>query len=290
MISRASEIGAIASREIKKWYRSPILLFMTTIQPLIWMSLYGKAFNLTGLFRIPEEILKQLPPDTTARFAAIANEILARFFGSSDIDFFSYIAVGMMGVILLFTSISSGMSIAWDRRLGFLNKLLVAPISRSSIILGKVISSVVRGVTQSLLVMLIGLALGMKLRIAGTAEFLVALLTLILLGASFSSLIISMTIRLKSWESHIALNNLLTLPIMFTSSALYPVTLMPEWLKAVAVFNPLTHGIELLRQALLLGSVYYSQEMLWHLSILAAFASAATFLGIYLSNIALRKM
>ncbi|MEM4199579.1 MAG: ABC transporter permease, partial [Nitrososphaerota archaeon] len=229
-------------------------------------------------------------PDTTARFAAIANEILARFFGSSDIDFFSYIAVGMMGVILLFTSISSGMSIAWDRRLGFLNKLLVAPISRSSIILGKVISSVVRGVTQSLLVMLIGLALGMKLRIAGTAEFLVALLTLILLGASFSSLIISMTIRLKSWESHIALNNLLTLPIMFTSSALYPVTLMPEWLKAVAVFNPLTHGIELLRQALLLGSVYYSQEMLWHLSILAAFASAATFLGIYLSNIALRKM
>lgn len=290
MIGRASEIGAIASREVKKWYRSPILLLMTTIQPLLWMSLYGKAFNLTGLFRIPEDILKQLPPESTARFAAITNEILSRFFGASDIDFFSYIAVGMMGVILLFTSMSSGMSIAWDRRLGILNKLLVAPISRSSIILGKVVSAIIRGVTQSLLVMLIGLALGMRLRVLGLVEFLIAVLALALLGASLSSLIISVTIRLKSWEQHMAVSNLLTLPLMFTSSALYPVALMPEWLRTVAAVNPLTHGIEVLRESLLLGSSLNSPAMLWHLSALTAFASAATFLGIYLANVALRKM
>lgn len=289
MIARASEVGAIASREIKKWYRSPILLFMTTIQPLLWMSLYGKAFNLTGMFRIPEDILKQLPPESTARLASIMNEILSRFFGASDFDFFSYIAVGMMGVILLFTSMSSGMSIAWDRRLGVLNKLLVAPISRSSIILGKVISAIIRGVAQSLLVMLIGLALGMRLKVSGPVEFLIAVLALALLGASLSSLIISVTIRLKSWEHHVAVSNLLTLPLMFTSSALYPVTLMPEWLRVVAVINPLTHGIEVLREVLLLGTPFNSQVMLWHLSILTLFASAATFLGIYLANVALRK-
>lgn len=289
MITRASEIGAIASREIKKWYRSPILLFMTSIQPLLWMSLYGKAFNLTGLFRIPEDILQQLPPESTAKFASIANEILSRFFGASDIDFFSYISVGMMGVILLFTSMSSGMSIAWDRRLGFLNKLLVAPIRRSSIILGKVLSSVVRGVAQALLVMLIGLALGMRLKIAGPLELLAALSALALLGASLSSIIISLTVRLKSWESHIAVNNLLTLPLMFTSSALYPVALMPEWLRAVASVNPLTHGIELLRLSLLLGAPISSPELLWHLSALTLFAAAATYLGIHFANIALKR-
>ncbi|MCS7145641.1 MAG: ABC transporter permease [Nitrososphaerota archaeon] len=285
----ASEIGAIAMREIKKWYRSPILLFMTTIQPLLWMSLYGKAFNLTGLFRIPEDILNQLPPESTARFASIVNEILSRFFGASDIDFFSYISVGMMGVILLFTSMSSGMSIAWDRRLGFLNKLLVAPIRRSSIVFGKIISSVVRGVAQSLLVMLIGLALGLRLRIAGPLEFLIALAALAFLGASLSALIIAVTVRLKSWESHIAVSNLLTLPLMFTSSALYPVSLMPDWLRVFAVVNPLTHGIELLRQAILLGAPFTSPELLWHLSILTLFAAAATYAGIHLSNIALRR-
>lgn len=288
--SRASEIAAVTAREIKKWYRSPILLFMTIIQPFLWMSLYGKAFNLTGLFRIPEDILKQLPPEATARFAAIVNEVLARYFGASDIDFFSYIAVGMMGVVLLFTSMASGMSIAWDRRLGFLNRLLVAPISRSSIILGKVAAAVIRGVAQSLLVMLIGLGLGMRVKVAGPVEFLIAMLSMALLGASLSALIISLTIRLKSWESHIAVGNLLNLPLMFTSSALYPVTLMPEWLRVVAVLNPLTHGIELMRQALILGMAYSSPEVLWHLSILTAFAMAATLIGVYLSNVFLRKM
>ncbi|MEM1967032.1 MAG: ABC transporter permease [Nitrososphaerota archaeon] len=290
MISvRISEIVAITSREIKKWYRSPILLFMAIVQPFLWMSLYGKAFNLTGLFRIPSDILEQLPPETTSKFAAIANEILAKFFGASDIDFFSYIAVGMMGVVLLFTSMFSGMSVAWDRRLGFLNRLLIAPIDRSSIILGKVASSVIRGVAQSLLVMLIGLALGMKLRVAGPVEFAIALLAMTLLGASLSALIISVTIRLKSWESHIAMSNLLNLPLMFTSSALYPITLMPEWLRAVAIVNPLTHGIELMRQTLILGATYTSAEVLWHLSLLSGFALASSVLGIYLSDSALRK-
>jgi ABC-2 type transport system permease protein len=285
-----SEIGAIAYRELKKWYRSPILIFMTPIQPLLWMGLYGKALNLTGLLRIPEDLLSQLPPEATQRLALIINEVLSRYFGSSDIDFFSYIAVGMMGVILLFTAMSSGMSVAWDRRLGFLNKLLCAPINRSSILFGKVASLVVRGVAQALLVMLIGLALGLHIHVAGPAEFLAALLVLALLCGSFSTIITALTLKIKTWEYHIAINNLITLPLMFTSSALYPISLMPDWLRALATVNPLTHGIEALRHLLLLGERVVNPVVIPHIGFLVVFAAGSFVLGYFLSGLALRSI
>ncbi len=290
MIRAFSEISALARRELTKWYRSPILVFMTSVQPLLWMGLYGKALNLTGLLRIPDDLLSQLPPEATSRIADITNEVLSRFFGSAEIDFFSYIAVGMMGVILLFTSMASGMSVAWDRRLGFLGKLLCTPIKRSSILFGKVSAAVVRGVAQSLLVMLIGLSLGLRLRLAGPAELLGALLILVLLCGSFSTIIIALTLRIRTWEYHIAIGNLVTLPLMFTSSALYPVSLMPDWLRLLASVNPLTHGIEALRYLLLLGESVTSQLITPHLVFLLAFSASSYLLGSYLSSISLRSI
>ncbi|MEM4297268.1 MAG: ABC transporter permease, partial [Nitrososphaerota archaeon] len=150
------------TRELKKWYRSPFLLFMTLVQPVIWMGLFGKAFNLTGILRISDDFLAQLPPTVTYQIGELFNRIMVTIFGTAEIDYFSYMSVGMLSIVVLFTSMSSGMSIAWDRRLGFLNKLLVAPIKRGSIIMSKVLSGVIRSVAQASLVMILAAALGAR--------------------------------------------------------------------------------------------------------------------------------
>lgn len=278
------EVSAIMGRELRKWVRSPPLLVMALVQPLFWMGLYGKAFNLTGLFSVPEEVLRTLPPESTKVVAELFNSMAVRLFGSPGTDYFSFVAIGMTSVIVLFVSVFSGMSIAWDRRLGFLNKLLVAPIRRSSIVMGKVLASSVRAFIQSSMVLLMGLALGMKLSPASPLLVAGALASIFLLAISLSSLVIAITLRLRSWEYHMAVANLLNLPLMFTSTALYPLNLMPDWMRPLATINPLTHTIELLRGALLYGNSLDIAAYQFHLAYLAAFALLAAGLGSYLAN------
>jgi ABC-2 type transport system permease protein len=278
------EISAIMGRELRKWVRSPPLLLMALIQPLFWMGLYGKAFNLTGLFNVPEEVLRSLPPESTRVVASLFNQMASRFFGSPGTDYFSFVATGMVSVIVLFVSVFSGMSIAWDRRLGFLNKLLVAPIRRSSIVLGKVLAASVRALVQATMVLLMGLALGMRLSPASPLLVAGAVASIFLLAVSLSSLVIAITLRLRSWEYHMAVANLLNLPLMFTSTALYPQTLMPDWMKPLATLNPLTHTIELVRSALLYGNSVDLAAYQFHLAYLSAFALLAAGLGSYAAN------
>ncbi|MEM4328743.1 MAG: hypothetical protein QXI50_03675, partial [Candidatus Caldarchaeum sp.] len=108
-MDRLLEVRVLTMRELKKWYRSPFLLVFTLVQPVLWMGLFGKAFNLTGLLSIPEEVLNQLPPATTSQIAAVFNRMLTRFFGTAELDYFSFISVGMLSITVLFTSMSSGM-------------------------------------------------------------------------------------------------------------------------------------------------------------------------------------
>lgn len=86
---RLTEIYVLTLRELKKWYRSPFLLMMTLVQPVIWMGLFGKALNLTGLLRIPDELLNQLPPNITSQIAAVFNTVLSKLFGSAEVDYFT---------------------------------------------------------------------------------------------------------------------------------------------------------------------------------------------------------
>ncbi|MCX8202699.1 MAG: ABC transporter permease [Nitrososphaeria archaeon] len=275
------EVSALMGRELRKLVRSPALLLMTMIQPVLWMGLYGKAFNLTGMFSIPEDLLSRLPPDSLRVVSSAFNAALTRFFGSPEVDYFSYVATGMAGVIVLFVSVFSGMSVAWDRRLGFINKLLAAPISRFSIVLSKVLASAVRAIVQSGLVVLTAIALGLRLDTAGPVAVLLGFTALALLSIALSSLIIAITLRLKNWEYHVALANLLNLPLMFTSTALYPRAIVPEWMRPITDINPLTHAIEVLRSSLLHGPSFDLMGSLNHLAYLAAFSALCVVVGSY---------
>ncbi|MGC8753139.1 MAG: ABC transporter permease [Fervidicoccaceae archaeon] len=283
------EISALTMRELKKWVNRPVVVAMMLIQPVLWIGLFGKAFNLTGIFKIPPDLLNSLPPFVTQQIQGMFNSIIARLFGTANIDYFSYMAVGMMAVISLFAGLQTGMSLSWDRRLGYLNKLLAAPISRGSIIVSKVLGGTIKALIQSLIILAIAVPFGLKLNVAGLWQLLAAILGLVLFAIGIGTLMISITLRAKSWETQMAVMNLLNLPLMFASNVLIPINMMPEWLQTVAKLNPLTYTADILRQALLMGSESSSSAILKDLGILALTALILLAVGVFVASKTLRK-
>jgi len=280
------EVLALTTREIKKWFKNPFLLLMMIIQPVIWLGLFGKALNLTGLVNVDTS---GLPPDVTRQFSQLVNEAVNSLFGTED--YFTYMAAGMLSTIVLFTAMFSGMSVVWDRRLGFLNKLLVAPIRRESILLAKMSSSVMRGLFQALLVFSIAFAFGLKLgNNFGPFDFLGMFSALFLLSLGLSSMFLAITIRIRSHETVIAVANLLNLPLIFTSSALFPVKQMPDWLQAVAQYNPITYATDSVRTFVLHSQAGIDMATLAiNFEFLIAFAAVFTVIGLVLAERGLRK-
>jgi len=283
------ELYALTLRELRKLVRSPFLLFMTMVQPLLWLGLFGKAFNLNGLVQIPPDLLSQLPPALSSQIGKMFNEMFAQLFGGTT-DYFSYLASGMLAVIILFTSMQSGMGIVWDRRFGFLDKLLAAPVSRASIVGAKVIYSVLRGLLQAILVFLIALALGLTLGPGTTlVTILAAFAALLLLNVSLSSIFAAIAIKVKSWETQMAVMNLLNLPLMFASNTLFPIERMPDWLQAAAKFNPLTYANDAMRQLFFRADSLDLQVLSQDFAILVSFAVVFTLVGFVVAVKGLKK-
>ena len=259
---------------------------MMIIQPIIWLGLFGKSFNLTGLVNIDTS---GLPPYVTQQISQLINNTLNSLFGTSD--YFTFMSAGMLSIIVLFTAMFSGMSIVWDRRFGFLNKVLVAPIRRASYILAKVFSSVLRALFQSLLIFSIAFAFGLKPGDAfGPLDMLGAFSALFLLSLGLSSLFVALTVRIKSHEAVMAVANLLNLPLMFTSSAIFPIKQMPDWLQAVARWNPISYSSDAVRKFILHSQAGLDiTQLLVDFQFLIAFAAVFTIIGIVLANKGLRK-
>lgn len=191
---------------------------------------------------------------------------------------------------MLFTSAFSGGSLVLDRRFGYLNKLLASPISRASIFLSRVFATVIKGMIPSLIVFFVALSIpdGLKLNPGFTLlDGLLMFLTLFLLSLGFSSLFTAIAMRMTKWESLVAVVNLLNLPLLFSSSALLPVTSMPDWLQAIAKVNPISKAADVTRALIVQGSVNLSLIM-FDLTYLIAFATILTVAGGIASIIALR--
>ena len=270
-------LWTLTNRELKKWYKAPVILLLSIIQPIFWIALFGKAMSLQSLFsgtalsipglNIPKSIIDQ-----------IGQEILKQTFGTTD--YFSYLAAGMLSFIVLFTSMQSGMSIVWDRRLGVLDRLLTTPISRGNIIIGKVLSSMIRSLVQATIVLVVAVLLGMSFYPGiNIFDFLGAYVALFLMSFGLSSLFLVIAIRASSWESQMAVMNLLNLPLLFTSNAFYPINSMPSWLKPIAEINPLTYSNAVIRGMLLGIQTNLTIDFIY----LSVFAIALSGIGIILS-------
>ena len=243
-------LWALTNRELKRWYKTPVVLILSLIQPVIWLGLFGKAMNFGAIFtgssfnipglNIPKSVLD-----------ALAAQIMQQTFGTSD--YFSFLAVGMLSFISLFMAMQSGMSMVWDRRLGFLNKELSTPLARGVIPIGKVLSSILRGLTQAAIVLIISVLLGLDVSHFTIVGLLGTFAGLFLMVMGFSSLFVMLATRSSSQDTQMMIVNLLNLPLLFASNAMFPAKFMPSWLQPIVRVNPVSYATDISRQ-LLLGS------------------------------------
>jgi ABC-2 type transport system permease protein len=240
--SRLHGLWTLTDRELKKWYQSPAAVIMGVIQPLVWLTFQGKAMNLSAL--IPNNI-----PGVNS------GSVLQSMLGTAD--YFSFMSMGLVAFTVVFTTAFVGMSLVWDRRLGFLNKVLSTPVSHSVIIMSKAFSATIRSMFQAAIVAIVAYALGLKLGINFTAVSVVGIFGIVfLLGFGLSSLFVALTMRSTRMDTPQAVFNLISLPIIFASNAFFPTKFMPDWLQAVANVNPVSYTNDAVRRLMIFSDGY----------------------------------
>jgi ABC-2 type transport system permease protein len=265
--SKFHGLWALTNRELKKWYQQPIVFIMGIIQPILWLALLGKAMNLSAM------IPSNLP-------GVSQSSIMMATFGTTD--YFSFMAMGMVAFTTVFTTAFTGMSVVWDKRLGFMNKVLSTPVSRSSIILSKVFSASIRAMFQAAIVTLVAFALGL---VVGTNfewwSILGVFGIVFLISVGLSSMFTALTLRATRMEMPQAIFQLITLPLMFASSAYFPIDKMPEWLQVVASVNPISYTIDAIRRLMIFSDGF--SGLLLDFAFVGIFAAIITFICVVLS-------
>lgn len=272
-----AEVLALAKRDLVKWSRARYALVISFITPFFWLTLFGSSLNISGLFRVPIDV----PAPIAQAFSEIAGRIVIQLFGTHD--YFTYLAAGMLAVFILFTTMFNGMSLVWDRRFGFLNRLLVAPIRRESIFLSRVISGVVRSLIQVTVIFAISTIFGLGFGQGfSPAHVLGVLFALALLALGLASIFTAMATAISSHETLFAISNLVNLPLMFTSNALFPIRQMPFWLQGVANVNPITYAASTIRSLILANSSI--DGLIPNYAYLTIFALSSLFIGALVSR------
>ncbi|MDH4161571.1 MAG: ABC transporter permease [Nitrospirota bacterium] len=213
-------IYVICLREFKKFFREKSRLLGTLARPVLWLFVVGNGMN-----------------------SLIRPQV--------GFSYLQFIFPGMIGMTILFSSIFSSISIVWDREFGFMKEMLVAPISRVSIVIGKAISGTFISVAQAVIIMVLIPFLGIHLTVL---QFIEVVLVSILVSFCITSLGILIAARLTSFDGFNIIMNFLVMPMLFLSGAMYPVTSLPTALRYLTHVNPLTYGIDAFKHVLLRNS------------------------------------
>jgi ABC-2 type transport system permease protein len=217
-----SRVGALCLVELQKLRRDRTELLTRAIQPALWLLIFGETF--TRLRAIP----------------------------TGSIPYLDYLAPGILAQSALFMSIFYGIQIIWERDAGVLTKLLVTPTPRAALVAGKAFAAGVRALVQALMVLVLAALLGVALT-ANPLRLLAMAVILVLGSAFFCCLSIVIAGIVLSRERLMGIGQAITMPLFFGSNALYPVDLMPSWLRVLGHVNPLSYEVDALR-GLLIGT------------------------------------
>ncbi len=216
------ETLAIADVELRKLVRDPTELVSRAIQPMLWLVIFG-------------QVLSQV-----------------RGIDTGKAGYLGFMTPGILAQSVLFSAIFYGIAVIWERDLGIVHKLLVTPASRVSLVLGKAISANFRGIVQTAVIYGIASALHVPIRWE-LAAVLGVLLIVVLGSAIFSMFSLSIACIVKTRERFMGIGQVLTMPLFFASNAIYPLDIMPPWLRIVATLNPLTYVVDGLRGLMVHG-------------------------------------
>jgi len=212
-------VAAMAQAEFRRLRRDPSVIFARVAQPLLWLLVFGSA--LSGV----------------------------RGLGVEGVPYRAYLVPGVLAQSVLFVAVFSGLAIIWERDLGITQRLLVAPVPRSAMVLGKAVSAAVRAVMMVSIVLVVVAAV--RIPIEWSPLRVLGALLAVAVGAtllSAFSMVIASLVRTR--EQFMGIGQLVTLPLLFASNALYSISIMPGWLQVVSRANPLTYQVEILRHLL----------------------------------------
>jgi len=210
-------IYVICLREFIKFFREKSRLLGTLARPVLWLFVVGNGMSA---------LIKP----------------------QAGFSYLQFIFPGMIGMTILFSSIFSSISIVWDREFGFMKEMLVAPISRLSIVFGKAISGTFISVAQAVIILVLIPILGIHITLM---QFVEVVAVSFLVSFCITSLGILIAARLTSFDGFNIIMNFLVMPMFFLSGAMYPVTSMPIVLRGLSHVNPLTYGIDAFKHVLL---------------------------------------
>jgi ABC-2 type transport system permease protein len=210
---------AMAQAEMRKLRHDHLDIFTRSVQPLLWLFIFGTALSRTRVLSI------------------------------GNLDYRAYLAPGVMAQAAMFIAIFFGLAVIWERDVGQLQRLLATPLSRTSIVLGKAAGACVRALVQAVLLLIVLAVTGIGL--AWSVPGVVGALAMLMLGtAAFACMSMLLAAAVKERERFMGIGQLIMMPLFFASSALYPLAVMPVWLRAIARANPLTYEVQGLRQML----------------------------------------
>jgi len=216
--------ASIVSVELSKLRRDPSELVTRSVQPALWLLVFGQVFG--KLHAVP----------------------------TGTVDYFTFLTPGILAQSVLFIAIFYGISVIWERDLGILQKLLASPAPRSALVSGKALSAGIRALAQGLIIYLLAMVMHVPLDLSPVA--LAGVVAAILLGAAlFSTFSLMVACLVKTRERFMGIGQVLTMPLFFASNAIYPIAIMPDWLKVVARVNPLTYQVDLLRTLMIRGGM-----------------------------------
>ncbi|MDT5221943.1 MAG: type transport system permease protein [Mycobacterium sp.] len=220
-----SRIGAFAIVELQKLRHDRTELVTRMVQPALWLLIFGTTFSHL------------------------------RVIDTGSVSYLAFLAPGIIAQSALFISIFYGIQIIWDRDAGVLAKLMVTPAPASALITGKAFAAGVRSVAQVVGVLV--LAYAMRIGLTTNPLRILAAMATVMLGAAFFACL-SMTLAglVRSRDRLMGIGQAITMPLFFASNALYPVDVMPAWLRMLSKVNPLSYEVDALR-ALLIGTPFH---------------------------------
>jgi ABC-2 type transport system permease protein len=238
-----SAIGMLWQRDLVRFVRERTQLYGSLARTVVWLFILGAG--LRGSVRVP-----------------------------GHISYLAFVFPGMMAMAIIFSSLQSAISVIFDREFGFLKEVLVAPIPRASIILGKALAGATISTVLGTLIFVFAPFSDVTLQ---PTHMLAAIGVMLLTGLGMTGLGLLLAVRMTSFEGFGTINNFVVLPLYFLSAAQFPLNNAPAWIRVLAAINPLGYAVDLLR-GLIDGVWHYNAALDLGIIVLFAIAtlSAAT--------------
>jgi ABC-2 type transport system permease protein len=224
-VSMAQAVYIIWYRDVLRFWRDRTRLFASLAQPLLYLIIFGVGLS-----------------------SSLAKGSFAGSGVPKSFNYTQFVYPGILGMAVLFTAIFSAMSVVWDREFGFLREILVAPISRSAVALGKALGGATQATFQGVIMLIFAPFVGVHLTVVAVLELFGLLF---ILAFSLTCFGVALSARMRTMQGFQVVMNFLMMPMFFLSGSLFPLSGLPIWMTVLTRFDPVAYGIAPIRSAVL---------------------------------------